>query len=381
MKTVAFIPIRGGSKSIPDKNIKLLKGKPLIYWSAKAASDCKYIDEVYISTDSEKIRQVVLSLALPKVKVIDRSKETASDTATSESALLEFCNKVNSEIVTFIQATSPLLTATDLDRALEKYKTSNFDSLLSVVKQERFFWEESDDKSAKPINYNPQNRPRRQDFSGQLVENGAFYISKKESILSSNCRISGKIGVVEMSPRSYFEIDEPSDWNIIENLMEKTVLEKQAYKIKLFITDVDGVLTDAGMYYSESGDELKKFNTRDGKGIELLRNANIKTAIITSEDTKIVSKRAEKLKIDYLFQGEKNKLDKVKELCEKLQISLNEVAYIGDDINDLEPLKACGLTASPADAMQEVKKCVDIVCQKRGGFGCVREFAEIILLN
>lgn len=151
-------------------------------------------------------------------------------------------------------------------------------------------------------------------------------------------------------------------------------------KIKLFATDVDGVLTDAGMYYTENGDELKKFNTRDGKGIELLRNKGVKTAILTSEDTKIVQARAKKLQINHTHQGVKDKLAVLKEILQKEGFSLNEVAYIGDDVNDIEILQAVGLKACPKDAMNKVKKVKGIkVLKTKGGEGAVREFCEIIL--
>jgi len=152
--------------------------------------------------------------------------------------------------------------------------------------------------------------------------------------------------------------------------------------IKLFLTDVDGVLTDAGMYYSEQGDELKKFNTHDGMGLQLIREKGIKTGIITSENTQMVERRAKKLKLDYLYQGKREggKLASVLEICEKEGISLNEVAYIGDDINCFELLSKVGLAACPANAIDTVKNIPGIIrMNKKGGEGCVREFIELIL--
>lgn len=151
--------------------------------------------------------------------------------------------------------------------------------------------------------------------------------------------------------------------------------------IKLFLTDVDGVMTDSGMYYTESGDEFKKFNTKDGKGFELLRNKNIRTGIITSENTKMVAKRAKKLKVDYLFQDAvNNKLSIISDLCKKENINIKDVAYIGDDINDLELLKEVGISACPSDAVSLIKK-IDgiIILNSKGGDGAVREFIERIL--
>lgn len=149
--------------------------------------------------------------------------------------------------------------------------------------------------------------------------------------------------------------------------------------IRLFATDVDGVLTDAGMYYSESGDEWKKFNTRDGMGIKLLQKAGLITAIITQESTKIVMRRAQKLTIPEVHQGTHDKLSVLNDLIARHGLTMEQVAYIGDDVNDLQALGAVGFSASPADGMPPVLKTVRYVCKKKGGEGAVREVADLIL--
>ena len=149
--------------------------------------------------------------------------------------------------------------------------------------------------------------------------------------------------------------------------------------IKIFATDVDGVLTDGGMYYAESGNEWKKFNTRDGMGIKLLQKTGIITAIVTQERTKLVARRAEKLTIPELHQGVMDKLSLVREMAIRYGLTLSQVAYIGDDINDLETLKAVGFSATPADGMPQVAAVVDYICRKKGGEGAVREIIDMIL--
>lgn len=151
--------------------------------------------------------------------------------------------------------------------------------------------------------------------------------------------------------------------------------------IRLFATDVDGVLTDAGMYYSESGDEWKKFNTRDGMGIKLLQKAGLITAIVTQERTRLVARRAEKLAIPELHQGVMDKLTVIRDMTLRHGISLQQVMYIGDDVNDIEALRAVGFSAAPADGLPQVLKVVDYVCRQKGGEGAVRELAEMILLS
>lgn len=285
---VAFIPVRGGSKSIPFKNIRDIAGKPLVYWVTKAANECKEIDKVYVATDNEQIREVVENFKMDKVDVIGRSKDSASDTASTEIAILEFAEKHEFDNMVLIQATSPLLTSEDLLGGFQEFNTQGTDSVLSVVRQKRFQWAEDMDGLVKPVNYDIFCRPRRQDFDGFLVENGAFYITSKKELLKSRNRISGNIKAYEMDDATYFEIDEPNDWMIIENcLMERCSKRNKGNfeipDIKMFLTDCDGCLTDGGMYYSEKGDEFKKFNALDGMGLRLLKENGIITGIITGE--------------------------------------------------------------------------------------------------
>ncbi|MFQ5992740.1 MAG: KdsC family phosphatase [Nitrospiraceae bacterium] len=156
-------------------------------------------------------------------------------------------------------------------------------------------------------------------------------------------------------------------------------LQEALRRVRLFATDVDGVLTDAGMYYSESGDEFKKFNTRDGMGIKLLQRAGLITALVTKEHTKLVARRGEKLAIPEIHQGVDDKLAVLREMAMRHGFDLREVAFVGDDINDQEALEAVGFSAAPADGTASIRKTVEYVCRKRGGEGAVREVADLIL--
>lgn len=387
---VAFIPVRGGSKSIPLKNIKPICGKPLVYWTVKAACGCKYIDRVYIATDSDKIRETVEEFksgvesdVFSKAEVIGRSAESASDTASTEFAMLEFASNYEFDNIVLVQATSPLLQSGDLDRGFLAFEEEGTDSVLSVVPQKRFHWARDDQGFAHSTNYDVFHRPRRQEFDGYLVENGAFYISSKADLLKSQNRVSGNIKAVEMSEDTFFEIDEPSDWVIIEALMKKNGITAPEDKpeIKMLLTDCDGCLTDGGMYYSEKGDELKKFNTRDGMGFGMLRKQGVIAGIITSEIVDLNRRRAEKLKLDILGAGCKDKAAAIKRLCEQYGIVQENVCYIGDDINDIEAIKMVGFGCCPADAMPEVKAVADYVSVVKGGEGVIREVVDKILVK
>lgn len=147
---------------------------------------------------------------------------------------------------------------------------------------------------------------------------------------------------------------------------------------KLILTDIDGVWTDGGMYYDQTGNEWKKFNTADSAGVLLCRTLGIKVAVITGERTEIVKRRAEKLKVDFLFDGVQDKLKVTSDLIKELGISFAETAFIGDDINDINLLREVGISGTPANGIEYIKKFASIITIKKGGEGAFREFVETI---
>jgi len=161
--------------------------------------------------------------------------------------------------------------------------------------------------------------------------------------------------------------------------MISKINSKKCEKIKLLITDVDGVLTDGGMYYSEKGEIMKKFNTKDGMAVELLHENSIKTVFLTKENSKITKSRAKKVKADGVYINVKNKEKHLNEICKKFTVKSDEISYIGDDINDIEIIKKIGFSSCPNNAVNDVKKIVDYICKTNGGEGAFREIAEIIL--
>lgn len=381
-KTLAFVPVRGGSRSIPLKNIKPLNGRPLIYWSLVSLQNCDQIDEIIVATDSAEIKTTVEGFHFKKVRFYDRAAQNAQDTSSTESVMLEYLKAEplkSQDIFVLVQATNPFSTVEDFNGALNQFKKNKTArSLLTAVRTKRFFW----DLKNKPLNYNPAKRPRRQDYPGLLMENGAFYITRVQDLLKSKNRLTKPVITYEMPEHSGFEIDEPDDWIICEKLLQKHRAQPVARNyanIKLFLSDIDGVLTDAGMYYTEKGDEIKKFNTYDGMGFKLLKKLGLSVGFLTAENRDLNRRRAEKLKLDYDFHGAENKLAILKQLLSDLNLTLDQVAYVGDDLNDIEVLSAVGFAFCPSTAQPEVLAIENIhVLKTAGGQGVVREIYRLV---
>ena len=216
MKNIAFIPLRGGSVSIPLKNIKLLNGRPLAYYALAAATACELIDTVVVATDSDEIAKVIREYPSDKIMVIGRSEEVSTNVSPTIEVVLEVSQQIQYTNLILIQATSPLISADDITKGIQLLD-QGYDSVVSVVRQHRFIWDED---TKNPINYTIPNKPRRQDWQGILVENGAFYINTRDNILKDKFYLSGKIGLYEMLADTYVDIDEDHDWLIIEQILK-----------------------------------------------------------------------------------------------------------------------------------------------------------------
>ena len=222
MSNITIIPARGGSKGLPGKNIRNLANKPLIAHSIINAKEAKLVDKVYVSTDDREIAEISQDYG---AEIIIRPDELANDTASSEAALIHAIEQIESigleiELVVFLQCTSPIRTATDIDNAIKKVKTESADSLLSVSPNHRFLWQEVDG-IAKSINFDYRRRLRRQDMQPQYVENGSIYIFKPWVLKELNNRLGGKIILFPMSEAASWEIDSLLDFEIAETLLKK----------------------------------------------------------------------------------------------------------------------------------------------------------------
>lgn len=218
---VAIILARGGSKGVPGKNIRPLAGKPLIVWSIEQALASRCVDAVYVSTDDEKIAAMSLAAG---AQVIERPAELANDTASSEAGLqhalevLEARGTPASQVI-FLQCTSPIRQPDDIDRAFATYQAQGADSLLSVSPSHAFLWTQGEDGFGHPVNYNPHQRPRRQDMQPQYRENGSLYIFSRETFARYGNRLGSQVALHIMSEAAAWEIDSETDFTILAALM------------------------------------------------------------------------------------------------------------------------------------------------------------------
>lgn len=379
MKKIAILPLRKDSKGIPGKNKKKLLGRPLFSWVLSEAAFSN-LDTVYVFTDDIEILNFIEKEYTwnPKIKGLLRNDENATDTASTESVMIEFAQKINPDfdLLCLLQATSPLTTSLDINKVLDKIEKENFDSALTVVKTHRFIW----NTDGTSQNYDVYNRPRRQDFEGLLVENGAVYATTKTAFLTSKNRVSGKIGLVEMDEVSYTEIDSLTDWEIVERILANRLQKSKKHnRIKYLVLDVDGVFTDGCVYFGEEGELMKKFDMRDGMGLEILRQNEVEVVVMTSENSVLVEKRMKKLQIENVFMGVKDKYALLTQFLNEKKSGFEYVAYVGDDVNDLANICSVGWSFCPANGTEIVKQHADYSLTNNSADGAIREVCEIIM--
>lgn len=211
-KICILIPARAGSKGIKNKNSKLLAGKPLISWAIDVATQTGY--HVCVSTDCSIIKTICKQLH-PNVQIIDRPKHLADDHSPTEDVISHFLSLHSYQTIILFQPTSPLVLAKDITQAVSLHQSSKYDTLLSVTRKHIFLW----DENGNPTNYNPSTRPRRQDWTGCLVENGAFYIFTPASFSISKCRISPPCELYILDESRSLEIDTLADWQLVESIL------------------------------------------------------------------------------------------------------------------------------------------------------------------
>lgn len=394
MKISAIIPARGGSKGIPQKNLLSFSGHPLLGWSILQAKASKKISDVYVSSDCEAILKVAREYGAIGIK---RPGHLASDIASSESALVHALSEIKNlggcypELIVFLQATSPLRLPGDIDNAINVFFKGGFDSLFSVsILEDLCLWKEDSKKQLIPFSFDPKNRKTRQERAPYLLENGSIYLFYESVIQQYHNRFGKNTGIFKMPFWQSFQIDCEDELEICRILFEKRVKKHytksfsfktlSAKNLQLIVYDFDGVMTDNKVYCLDSGQEMIVANRADGLAVSQFKGLGIKQIIVSSESNPVVNFRAKKLGIDVLANT-KNKIEVLKAYCTKNSISLSQVAYIGNDLNDAAVMKAVAWPVAPSDAYKEVKSLAKFIMPSKGGQGVIRDFLSLVMEN
>ena len=382
LKVLAVIPARGGSKGIPRKNLQVVAGRPLIVHSIQHALGAPSVERVVVSTDDESIRRVAAEAG---AEVITRPSEIAGDTAASEDALLHVLDTLREggyepDIVVFLQPTSPLRSASDVEEAVQTLIREGADSLMSATPLEAFVWRREKGE-LKSVTYDYRSRPRRQDIPEHFIENGSIYVFKPWVLREKRNRFGGKIAVYPMSFLQTLQVDEPRDLEIADKLASFETAPREAGRfngIRLLAVDFDGVMTDNRVLVGEDRRESVWCNRGDGWGIARLREAGVEVVILSTEENPVVRARGDKLKVP-VVQGSADKLASLKTLADERGLRSDQIAYLGNDVNDVGCLEWAGQAIVVADATDGARRCASLVTTRRGGAGAVQEVADWIL--
>lgn len=400
-EVLAIIPARGGSKGIPRKNIKTFAGYPLISYSITAGLQSKYVTRTIVSTDDEEIAQVAREWGaeVPFLRPAELAQDKTTDLPVFQHALewLKKNENYTPDLVIQLRPTSPIRPRACVDEAVELLLNHpEADSVRGVVPSGQNpykMWRVSTpDQPMQPLLTlegvaEPFNAPR-QILPPTYWQTGHIDVIRPQ-VISKQESMSGKtILPYLIDPRYTVDIDTPFDWMRYEWLVRNGNLEmidpaskrrNMPAKISLVAMDFDGVLTDNRVWVDETGAENIASSRGDSMGIHLVRKAlSIEFMVISTETNPVVSARCKKLKME-VVQGTWQKAEVLREAMKQRNIPPEEVVFIGNDVNDLESFHEAGFAVAPADAEAEVKRTADLVLQRNGGKGAVREFCDLIL--
>lgn len=379
----AVIPARGGSKGIPAKNVQNIAGRPLIVHCISAALGSKLIDRIAVSTDDPIIAQVAKEAG---AEIIWRPCDLSGDNASSESALLHAVmewhkQSYDPEYLVFLQCTSPMTRAQDLDGLIQHVIEEKADSSFTGTVNHRYLWSKQSDGDWYGVNHDKTIRERRQDRHKEIVENGAAYCMKLSGFLHSKHRFFGRTVCWELPDSHFIELDEPVDLVTAEVLLREVVKSAAIEQLPAFteaiVFDFDGVFTRNTVYLSESGEESIRCSRGDGMAISrFIKHHNIRLLVLSTEKNSVVKKRCEKLGLECIY-GASTKEDVLKKWLENNGVNPMNVTFVGNDYNDIESMKLVGCPVAVADALPKVRTHARIVLRRRGGDGAVRELLNL----
>ncbi len=385
MNCLAIIPARGGSKGIPHKNVRPLAGKPLIAHNIEQVRRSRYITRLVVSTDDAEIAAIARQYG---AEVVWRPAEISGDTAASELALLhtlehlEQAEGYQPEVVVFLQCTSPLTLAEDMDGTVQALLDQQADSALAVIPFNYFLWKPDNDGDAVGINHDKRTRPLRQQREPQYLETGAVYVMRAQGFRQACHRFFGKTALYEMPAERRLEIDDPVDFQVAEVLLRlqesRRGLACLPKPVAAVVFDFDGVFTDNKVITFQDGREAVVCDRSDSWGIGRLRKTGLPLLVLSTETNPVVQARCDKMRIP-CQQGLDNKVEALKRWLDERGLPASQVVYVGNDDNDLGCMELVGCPVAVADAYPEALERAVLVLKHPGGDGAVREICDLVL--
>jgi len=382
---IAIIPARGGSKGIPRKNIVSVAGKPLISYIISSAKQSRYISEIFVSTDDTEIAAVAKEYG---AEIVMRPNDLSRDDSPSELALLHVLDELKRttgkipDILVFLQCTCPLTSTEDIDNTIATLLEKNADTAFTGTPSHYFLWTVDASGEAVTVNHDKAFRKRRQDCAPQYIETGSVYVMRSQGFLANKNRFFGKTVLSVIPPERVLDIDEPMDIpraeDALRNQNQIRMQERLPRKISAVIFDFDGVFTDNRVIVHDDGHEAVLCNRSDGMGISALKKAGCQILVLSKEKNPVVQWRSEKLGIP-CAQGIDDKKAYLSSWLAERGIDPANVAYLGNDVNDIECMEFVGCGAAVADAQGQVKTKAKIILDHAGGHGAIRELCDMVV--
>jgi YrbI family 3-deoxy-D-manno-octulosonate 8-phosphate phosphatase len=382
LSVTAIIPARGGSKGVPGKNLRRLAGRTLVARSIHAARGARAVSSVVVTTDDPAI---AAESERHGALVIVRPPELATDTASSEDALLHALDALpddvaRPDVLAFLQCTSPFTTAADVDAVLEPVLRGDYDCSFSAAAFHGFVWTPTAGGAVGVNHDHTGPRQRRQDRPVEVLETGAVYAFVADGFARARSRFFGRIEAVVVDERGAMEIDTFADLELAEAVAHAGGIGPGPDLVApaLVALDFDGVFTDNTVHVDEHGVESVTCHRGDGHGLAALRR-HVPVVVFSTEVNPVVSARCRKLGIEAVQGLGAGKRAALERYAADRDIDLRDVLFVGNDVNDLECLAAVGTPVAVADAVPEVLASARLVLGRPGGHGALRELSDLLL--
>lgn len=384
-QVLAIIPARGGSKSIPRKNVMTVAGQPLIAHTIQSAQKAKCISRIVVSTEDPEIGLVAERYG---AQVVWRPLDISGDTAPSELALLhtlDFLEKSEGyvpDIIVFLQCTSPLTSPEDIDGTVRKLLDGSADSALAVIPFHYFLWKCDSLGNAVGINHAKESRPMRQQREPQFKETGGVYAMRTQGFKEAKHRFFGRTALHVTPPEHCLEIDEPSDVVVSETLLRlkqrDNDVEHLPCPVQALAIHFEGIFTDDRVLMSESGQKALAFSRSDRLALAGLNALGLPMLAISDERNPMAEFCCRELGIEYVFCQD-DKLRVLEDWLSNRGIDRAKTIYLGNDVTDISCMQHAGCGAAVCDCESAVQNAARIVLRRKGGRGAVCELAGLIM--